>query len=229
MNCDEARVALGALVIGALEAAEADRVRAHLRECAECRAEYDELRDMPRLLGLVSLSDVTPEPPPPPPGLGEELLQRRSAERRRQRARRMGWTATGGVAVAAASAAVGFWVAGSQPVTGADDPANQVLAATDPSTGVSGEVHVDGVAWGTRLGLELAGVTSGETCSLVAVSSTGQRETAATWTVPDATPGDKYLSVPGAAGMTPDLIDAFEVVTEHGTTVLSLSFADLVE
>ena len=79
------------------------------------------------------------------------------------------------------------------------------------------------------LDLELAGVSAGETCRLVAVSSTGERETTATWTIPDEAPDDGYLSVPGAAALSPDLIDTFEVVTEAGATILRLSFADLVE
>jgi len=61
------------------------------------------------------------------------------------------------------------------------------------------------------------------------VSSTGLREVTATWKVPAAIADDKYLSVPGAAGLQPDLIDTFEVVDDTGATLLSLTFADLVD
>lgn len=228
MTCEEARLALGAYVLGALDADEAAEVEEHIRDCDECRAEHEELRDMPRLLGLVTLEDAVDGPAAPTATRRDELIEAAIAVRRGERRRRASWTTAGGVAIAAAAAAIGFGLGDAAVVDEVVDPDLQVLAASDPTTGVRGQVELDGVAWGTRLALELAGVSSGETCSLVAVSSAGNRETTATWTVPAATPDSKYLTVPGAAGLTPDRIDAFEIVTSDGSTVLSLSFADLV-
>jgi len=228
MSCEEARVALGALVVGALDDVEAADVREHLRGCGDCRVEFDELRQMPRLLGLVTLAEATSGPPEGGAGLRDRILQQTVAERSRERRRRIGWNAAGAAVITAVAATIGFGLADSVAPVETVDPDVQLLAATDPDTGVRGQVELDGVAWGTRLALELAGVSPGQICSLVAVSSSGAREVAANWTVPAATPDDKYLTVPGAASLQPDRIDTFEIVTGDGRTVLRLSYDDVV-
>lgn len=228
MICDDVRVALGALVIGALDKDEADAVRGHLDGCDDCSAEHDELQQMPKLLGLITLSDATDGPEDPPDRLEEDLFRRAIAERRNARRRRTAWSAGGGVAIAAAAAAIGFGIADGATAADPAAPTLQVLAATDPTTGVRGQVKIDGVGWGSKLELQLAGVPEGETCSLVAVSTTGEREVTSTWMVPPPSADGTYLSVPGAAGFAPELIDMFEVVTASGSTLLSLTFDDLV-
>lgn len=228
MTCDDARLALGSLVLGALADQEAAQVREHLRSCAACRADYDELADMPRLMGLVPIAEATHGPPVVPPALRDELVRTLAVERARQRRRRVARTAVGGVGLAAIGAAIGFGVADGTTVEAPVPPATQVLAATDSDTGVWGRVVLDGVAWGTRLDLELSGVTPGETCQLVAITADGVREVTSTWTVPAVAPESGYLSVPGATGLTPDLIDTFEVVAGDGRTLLSLDQGDEV-
>lgn len=228
MTCDDVRVALGALVIGALDRDEADAVRNHLAGCVDCAAEYDELRQMPKLLGLITLSEATDAPAQPPEHLKEELVQRAVNERRSARRRRIAWNVGGGAAIAAAAASISFGIADGDTEEDPRDPTLQVLAATDSGTGVSGQVKIDGVGWGSKLELQLKGVTEGETCSLVAVSTSGKREVTSTWQVPAASADGTYLSVPGAAALPPELIDTFEVVTASGSTLLILTFADLV-
>lgn len=66
------REELGAYLVGALDAEETERMRAHLEECAECRAEYAELAPVAELLAKVpaeafiesrdSSADVAPDP-----------------------------------------------------------------------------------------------------------------------------------------------------------------------
>lgn len=228
MTCDDARLALGSLVLGALAEQEAAHIRAHLRSCPACRAEYDELTGMPRLMGLVPIAEALDGPPVAPPEWREEILRRLAAERGRQRRRRAAWTAAGGVATAGLAAAIGFGLADGGTVDAPEDPATQVLAGTDAASGVWGKVALDGVAWGTRLDLELSGVDAGETCQLVVVTADGEREVTSTWTVPAVAPDKGYLSVPGATGFTPDLIDTFEVVTGDGRTLLRLDQSDEV-
>ena len=63
MTHDEARIAIGALALGALDEAEAAEVRAHMATCPDCQREYDELRGIPALLGLVSAGEVIAGPP----------------------------------------------------------------------------------------------------------------------------------------------------------------------
>jgi len=227
VTCDDARLALGSLVLGALGAEEAAQVRVHLRSCAACHAEYEELTGMPRLMGLVPIAEATNGPPVVRPGLREEVLRRLAIERGGQRRRRIAWTAAGGVAVAGLAAAIGFGLADGRAVE-APEPSTQVLAATDAASGVWAKVALDGVAWGTRLDIQLSGVTPGETCQLVAVTADGQREVTSTWTVPDVAPDRGYLTVPGATGFTPDVIDTFEVLTGDGRMLLRLDQSDEV-
>lgn len=228
MTCDEARLTLGALVLGALGEQEASEVRAHLRSCAPCRAEYEELTGMPRLMGLVPVAEVAAGPPAAAPVVRDVLLQQVAAERSGQRRRRIGWTAIGVTAIAAAAAAIGFGLAGGGSVEEPEEPPSQVLAGTDSGTGVWAKVELDGVAWGTRVDLQLSGAAPGETCRLVAVTADGEREVASTWTVPAVAPERGYLSVPGATGLVPELIHTLEVVTSDGRTLLRLDQSDAV-
>jgi hypothetical protein len=63
---------LGAYLVGALDADEAARMRRHLEECAECRAEYAELVPVVDLLAKVPAealaSEATPSAPSDPEG-----------------------------------------------------------------------------------------------------------------------------------------------------------------
>lgn len=228
MTCDEARLALGSLVLGALGEQEASDVRAHLRSCAPCRAEYEELTGMPRLMGLVPIAEAAAGPPEASPAIADQLLQKVTSERSGQRRRRIGWAAVGGTAIAALAAAIGFGLADGGSVEGSDEPPSQVLAGTDSGTGVWAKVELDSVAWGTRVDLQLSGAEPGETCRLVAVTADGSREVASTWTVPPDPPERGYLSVPGATGLEPELIDTFEVVTSDGRLLLRLDQSDAV-
>ncbi|MEU7061969.1 zf-HC2 domain-containing protein [Streptomyces sp. NPDC046197] len=55
---DDLRPALGAYVLGTLPSAEAERVRAHLAECAECQAEHAQLAGLPALLATVTPAEA---------------------------------------------------------------------------------------------------------------------------------------------------------------------------
>jgi anti-sigma factor RsiW len=81
--------ALSALLDGELDAEEAERVRAHLIECADCAAELDEVQVARERLRTAPMVD-------PPFGFYERLL----GTRRRRR-----WAAASVVAAAAASVA----------------------------------------------------------------------------------------------------------------------------
>ncbi|MFP5218541.1 MAG: anti-sigma factor family protein [Actinomycetes bacterium] len=59
---------LTALVDGALDHAERDRVHAHLARCPSCRTEADQLRRL-----KARLSGLSQSTPPPPAGLVEQL------------------------------------------------------------------------------------------------------------------------------------------------------------
>ena len=57
MTCSEARVALGALLLGALDSREAAALRDHVAQCARCTAEHDQLEPLVRYLALLPLED----------------------------------------------------------------------------------------------------------------------------------------------------------------------------
>jgi hypothetical protein len=62
MRCAEARPALGALALGALEPDEQSAIADHLNHCRACRAELAELTELTPLLGRLSLADLPPDP-----------------------------------------------------------------------------------------------------------------------------------------------------------------------
>ncbi|MEV6839035.1 zf-HC2 domain-containing protein [Streptomyces sp. NPDC051133] len=55
---DALQLALGGYVLGTLPSAEMERVRVHLAECADCRAEHTQLTGLPALLATVTEAEV---------------------------------------------------------------------------------------------------------------------------------------------------------------------------
>ncbi|MGW1029838.1 zf-HC2 domain-containing protein [Streptomyces sp. NPDC002577] len=55
---DALRLALGGYVLSTLPSAEMERVRVHLAECAECRAEHTQLAGLPALLATVTEAEA---------------------------------------------------------------------------------------------------------------------------------------------------------------------------
>lgn len=215
MTHDEARISLGALALGALDDVEAGEVREHLATCAHCQEEYEELRGIPALLGLLSVAEVESGPTVATEAGANRLLAAVVAERKTKDRRRMASTFAGALALAASAAVIGFVVA-----EGAAEEVEEpdfTLANTDQASGVWAEVNLDKVGWGTRIELHLTGVEPGETCRLVAVSSTSE-EVASTWQVPES----DYISIPGAVGTQPDQIIRFDVISSDNVVLVSI-------
>jgi len=225
MSCAQRRGDLGAFVVGALRGQEAEDFRRHLRTCASCRAEAEELGSLPQLLAAVDEAEVVDGPPRPSPRLLSDLLRRVAAERaaRRRRARLAG-VAAAVVAVAAAVLAFSVLAGGGgsgDPGPAVPEPPSRMVTAADASTGVRAEIDVRTVGWGSDLTLRLRGVSEGQRCSLVAVGRDGTRETAATWAVPEGGYGaSRQLTVGGAVGLQLDDVERFEVVTTTGRTLV---------
>ncbi|XES01056.1 anti-sigma factor [Streptomyces sp. S1D4-11] len=55
---DVLRLVLGGYVLGTLPPAEMEQARAHLAECAECRAEHAQLAGLPALLATVTAAEA---------------------------------------------------------------------------------------------------------------------------------------------------------------------------
>jgi anti-sigma factor RsiW len=217
-ECRDIRPSLGAYALGALDIAEAEFVRAHLDRCAECAAEAADMHEMANVLSLTDL-EMIEKPPSPSADVLPNLLRRVSAARRRRRV-------AGAIAAAAAAAVV--TVAGV--IVANDDAPSQEPSATEPAATVSGQegsvaVEVDlwERDWGTALTVEVSGVPAGYRCSLVAIGADGERETAATWVVPQAGyDGGSSLTMDGTHGLRSWEVDRYEVVTSDGELLATL-------
>ena len=219
MRCDDVRLALGALALGALEPDEEQQVRDHLVSCPECSAEAQLMEATAAALALVDASEVETEQVEPSPALLAGLL----TEVRRQRWRRR----LVGIA-AAAAVAVAAWVGGAALAGGGpsqeatpDVPA-PVASATGQEQAVALEVAAWDRGWGTAVQASVSGVPAGSRCSLIAVGSDGTREVAATWQVP----GDGYedagrLTVDGAVGLRSWDVEHYAVETVDGQTLVT--------
>ena len=166
-------IALGAYLVGSIDAHERAQVEAHLAECQRCRDELASLAALPGLMSRISLEEAVTGPPPVDDAMLERLLASASAERSVARHRR------GLAGAAAAVVLVGTPLAGIAVY--------QAATATHWHTAVAsaGRLHMRvemaPASNGTALTLSLSGVNPEEHCELVAVSDTGATEVAGSW------------------------------------------------
>ncbi|MFL6238257.1 MAG: anti-sigma factor family protein [Actinomycetes bacterium] len=216
LTCADARLSLGAYVLGALDGEDRAAVEAHLAHCASCRDELTDIAPLPGLLARIDEADLVAGDPAPPPELLDRLLRAASTERRNARRWRVMAAAavvaiaSAGAAAAAAQIAEGH---GSRPAA-----AVSTLSATDPVSHVTARISAAAKTWGTAVRVQLAGVREGETCSLVVTSRTGQHEVAASWRV-------NYtgsVDVEGATEWPTSDIASYDVVTSDGHHLVSV-------
>jgi predicted anti-sigma-YlaC factor YlaD len=108
--CREARAQLPSLAAGELSGWPLHVVRAHLRRCADCSADYDRQERLTD--ALATLKD---QPPAPPPGLLDNLLARTDPRGVRERA---AVPARGAVSGARPALSVAFLTVGAAASTG---------------------------------------------------------------------------------------------------------------
>jgi hypothetical protein len=222
-GCAEARISLGAYVLGALDPAERGRVDAHLATCPDCRDELASFAALPGLLGRVSRVEVEIPVADPGPQLLERLLNAAAAERSHDRRRR--WVASVAAAVVlVATAAVGVGLAHSRtPQLKELAGPSQTFVATDPVTHVKATVKEVKKGWGATLQFTLSGISASlypgdaERCQLVAVGSNGQTDIAASWATPTAGHDIKAI---GATGISATDVTGFRVVGPDGSTLV---------
>lgn len=199
---------LGAYVLDALEPAETEDVRRHLETCEACRDTVRDLGWIPDVLATVPLHSLADAEQPV---LLDRLLASAASERRHRVGRRRFVLAAAAFAVAVAGGA-------SLPLFQHSPPVSTVRG-TDSGTGVTAEVSMTGRGEGTELGLRLSGVRPGERCSLVARATDGRTETAATWVATYTGTAD----VSGTTAIARNRLDALEVVTDDGRTLVRLA------
>jgi hypothetical protein len=226
VNCDDARTALGAFVLGALDPAERYDVDRHVRLCADCRNELAELAPLPGLLGRVSLAEVSPPTsavvaPTPPPDLLNRLLHEVAAERAESRrsSRRFPVAARRWAAVAAGVVLVLGSVSAAVVVRHSSTATRAVVAtATDPTTSVVVRTTLRQRDWGTAIDVQLHGVAPGERCRLIAVARNGRQDVAASW---QAT-YEGQADVSGATAIPTPALSALRVVSDDGRVLAAV-------
>lgn len=150
MSADHERFADwdAAYVLGSLSAADREQYEKHLVDCARCTAAIAELAPMPGLLARVpreraaSMLASGSVPERPDPGRRSEIVGIGEARIRRSRRRR--WVAVGATAALIAGVLLVPWALTSQA-----PPAVALEAVADVP--VAASVHLDDVAWGTRV------------------------------------------------------------------------------
>jgi anti-sigma factor RsiW len=152
--------------LGRLDPHEESQLRAHLEECAACRAESIDLAGMEAALGLVDpahLDDVT-EPAIP-------LESARWERVRWERHRRVRMTATRWAMAGMAAAAVAAIALVVVSIPGAPAPTRTV--ALNGAPGVHASVVLTSKAWGTQATFEESGQKAGQVWTVSMETSPG--------------------------------------------------------
>jgi hypothetical protein len=216
VDCHQAELLLGVLVLGVIDPGERPAVEAHLAGCPRCTATLAELAVLPGLLAQVDPEQAALGLPPLPVGFTDRVLAAGRTSADRARAARRRWALVGVAAAAVVLLIVpAVFVLGllrGSP-TGTDTAAEPTVVSTvDPATGVQAEVTLVPTPTGTELALALRGVVPGEHCRLVAIDRAGTREVAATWVASYEGQAD----ITGATSLTRANIASLEVVRLDG-------------
>lgn len=241
--------------LGVLDPAGVERFEDHLVTCDQCAMQLEDLIPVSRLLAGVDREAVVAAHR----SLEDRHLlvrMRGAVATDRRRARWRQGAAVGVAAAVAAAAVIGWTTTGRSTVVAGPSPgpvASATLGAeatgrssgppvtppgtryqnTDPSTGATLEIYVDGEDWGSRLTVTLSRVKGPLTCTLIAVGRDGSIAPAATWLVN----ADGYgtgahrepLTLTAASSMTVDNMARVEVraVTPQGvgSTLVSVPVA----
>jgi hypothetical protein len=241
---------VGAYALGILDDAEATAFEAHLATCEWCAQQLDELAGMePMLAALADMQGSQGSPAiseslsaKPSPRIVERMVDEVAEQRAKKRRRSFYMIAAAAALIIGGPLTVmavnggssgnnGNTFAEASPAKSAFESMPDKASATDPSTGVSATVAMQGKDWGTSAVLELKGVKGKLQCSLIAVGKNGERETLSTWSVPqwgygipDGTTEEAKnpLYVSGGAALTPNQIDHFDVTTFEGKTLVQV-------
>ena len=193
---------IGAYVVGALGPVEAARVKRHLRGCAACRADYQDLLPVCDWLGRMNPADGMPARHPPgrpPPGPVSPL---------RHRSRRR-WLTAAGTLIAALAIAVTSVLSAH--------PARPGYRAFDPATGILGQASLRATPAGTEIDLTVTGLPAGQPCILVTVSRAGAA-VAGTWTAGN----DGTAEITGASAIPVTQLTALHIEAPSHRLLLNI-------
>ncbi|MFC4050643.1 anti-sigma factor family protein [Actinomadura syzygii] len=225
---------VGAYALGLLDDGDRLAFEEHLRGCAACQGELDEMSGTAGILSAFGATAERAAEPSPAPGASapapviDMMRRRRKADRRSRR------VATAiGTAAAAAALAAGIGVgtalddggtspnpAPTQAITG------QKFTGKNPATGATGTVGLVDKGWGTQVNFQLGGIRGPLRCQLEAVSKDGTRSVVAGWRVPNEGYGvpeqPKPLVMQGGTALGRQQISHFEVRLDTGGTLLTI-------
>ena len=206
-------VELGALALGLLPPEQAAAARRHVTDCAMCRREYEELREMTSVLGDLPPEAFLDGPPDGDLVLQRTLRQMRAETGMRRRRRLLGVVAAAAVVVAAVAG--GGVAIGRASVPVVPPPGSAVGALVLAGSGAGGAAMRVTLApannW-VRLTASVTDIPPGERCRILVVSRSGAQEVAGSWVV-SGTPGG---SVDGSAAVALNDVAAVVVQNEAG-------------
>lgn len=202
--CSEWRGDIGAYIVGAIEPRAAASVRRHLRACAACRSEYEEL--VPVRDWLMRLSRAGG--PAARNRLGGSPVLRLVKPLQARTGRR--WLAAAATAIVAAAVGVFSIVGGTR--------ATSVFGGANHATGVHGQARLQATAAGTRINLAVTGLPAHERCRLVAVSRRGT-DVAATWNASY----EGSARIVGTSAIPEDQLTALRVESASHRLLLSIA------
>jgi hypothetical protein len=214
-----------AYVIGALDPPDRRAYEKHLIGCARCTTAVSELAGMPGLLAQVPTEQML-APRPVPEAPPDTLLPRLAAAIRRQRRRRQVLGGLVGVAAAAVLATGAVLTAGSLSSPDGSMSGKTLVMSAVVTSPVTASVHLDPVAWGTRLDLDCSyrePETDKEkgwgerTYRLVVVPRDGGAvQQVAQW---KAEPGQRVV-LPGSTNLAMDEMQDIRLLNSSGATLL---------
>jgi hypothetical protein len=221
MKCPDT-IAIGAYVLGALDAGERLELERHLRDCASCRGALLQFANLPGLLHTLTLEEATAtafddpghnELTPVPP----DAERSPAAKPRRTFSRSRALIAT---AAAVSMALVGVLAArelGSDPAPNSRPSVS--WSATDGVGGIDTTARLSNQSWGTDIQLQMKDLEPGQLCKLVVYARSGESETTGWW----ATNYLREVDVPASTSIALPDIDRIDVVTAAGTVLTSLT------
>jgi hypothetical protein len=217
MDCHEARLSLGVLVLGVIDPEERPALEAHLTTCERCSAELAELAVLPGLLHRLDPVAAASGLPVPSPRFQDRVVAAGRVARARRRCRLVAALGTAAAVIAAALLAPAL-VRGDEPASNPVAGRSIVVDRTDPRTAVHARVSLAPEDSGTQLTLVLGGVRPGEHCRLVARDFAGRHETAASWVATYT----GSASVTGTTSFPRRSITSLQVVRGDGLVLVSL-------
>ncbi len=173
----EAREALGAYVLGALEPGERRRLEDHLEGCSSCRDELSRLSSLPSLLDHLTVDEASDASLLASPRLTATVTATTLREGRRLRRQVRSWRVATAVSAVAAAVMLLAW----SPWSAGPAADRWVFTPTTVASGVGGTAAALAWEWGTTVELELDELPPADRYVMWAVADDGRREQAGTW------------------------------------------------